>query len=196
VEKTQLDPIAAHLLNCYLDTAVYSRQFLEEHESPPTLMAKVHYLLSAMQAAVARDVHYELLAEYAEYGRVHIKVHKTGNKLLLRSSATLAIEKAKRFEQLTLVEVPAVALDPSRVKLLVYGFIPAGLNLSVADTARPSKGKRLIARGLPEFVGFWPFSSPEDPRPSFDQSGPDPFGDVGDLGHDEEGEEGEEGATA
>ena len=192
MDKEQLDSVAAHLISSYLDTAIYSRQFLDDHASPPTLMSKVHHLLSGVQAAIARGDRYELMPDYAEYGRVQFKDHQVGRTFLLRSSAAVAIEKSKRFEQLVL-DIPVPASD---VQLVIYDFIAEGLILSVADTVKQTGRKRLVARGLPEFVSLWPYTTPEDPRPPFSQSGPDPFGEVGGLGDVEDDDEGEEGVTA
>ncbi len=192
MDKEQLDSVAAHLISSYLETAIYSRQFLDDHASPPTLMSKRHHLLAVVQAAIAQGDRYELMPDYAEYGRVQFKDHQIGRTFLLRSSAAVAIEKSKRFEQFAL-DIPVPASD---VQLVIYEFSAEGLNLSVADTVQQARRKRLIACGFPEFVGLWPYTTPEGQRSPFSQSGADPFGDVGGLGDVEDDDEGEEGVTA
>ncbi len=191
MERYELDSTARHLVRSYQATAIYSSEFLDEHGSPPTLMSKVHHMRSALQAAMTLDDRYDLMPSYSEFGRVQFKDGKTGHTLLLRSAAAVAIEKAKCFEQMEFFNVSAIE-DPSRVRLLVYSFDIDGVNLFVAETAQRANGKTLIARGTPEFVGFWPYSTPDDnPQPPFDQKDRDWFGDIGDLRDDEgEGETG------
>jgi len=188
VDREQLDVSAKHLVRSYQATAIYSSEFLEEHGSPPTLMAKVHHMRSVLQAALALDERYDLMPAYSEYGRVQFRDGETGQTLLLRSAAAVVIEKAKGFEQMELFSVSGMK-DPSRVQLLVYSFDIEGLNLSVAETKQRFSGRSLIARSTPDFIGFWPYSAPDDnPQPPFDQTDRDWFRDVGDL-DDDEGED-------
>lgn len=184
VNKEQIDTAAGHLITSYLGTAAYSRDFMDDHGSPPTMMAKTHHMLATMQAALTEDDRYDLLPEYAEFGRVQFRDTETGRVFLLRSLAAVAIEEAAQASgQITMFEVPNIG---SAVQLLIYKFTVAGLAMSLADTVRPKKGTRLLARGTPEPVGFWPYAARDESHEPFDQAGPDPFGDVGDVGLDED----------
>lgn len=191
MDKGRLDEIAKHLTAAYLDTAVYGRQFLHDHGSPPSLMAKIHYMRSAVQAALTRDDRYELQTPYSEYGRVQFAEVSTGSEFLLRSAAAVKIEEFK-FEQLELNTGLTMA-NPSGVHLLVYSFRGEGVSLSIAGTIRRNGRRRLEASGTPTFVGVWPYL-PDDVTSSFDQDQADAFGDLGDLG--DLGEEGDAGEDA
>ncbi len=187
MEKDRLDKIAKHLTAAYLDTAVYRRQFLDDHGSPPSLMAKIHNMRSAVQAALARDDRYELQSSYAEYGRVQFAEVATGDEFLLRSATAVKIEESK-FEQLELV-TNLTQVNPSGVHLLVYSFSKEGVCLSITGTVQRNGQRRLEAAGTPTFMGVWPYL-PDDVSSSFDQNEIDAFDDLGDLG--EEGDAGED----
>lgn len=184
MDKSEIDSVARHLLGSYDDTRTYVLRFLDDHERPPSTMAKAHHFRSVVQAVVVGDVDLTLDSEYEEFGRVQITDVTTGSAFLLRSSAAVAIEKATSAEQLVLWELPQT--DPkSGLLLLVYRFDDEGLWLSVAATVKKPKSKRVFARHTPELVGFWPFATP-DGFPPFDQSDDSPssgspFGDVGPL---------------
>ncbi len=183
VEKDRLDKIAKHLTAAYLETAVYRRQFLDDHGSPPSLMAKIHNMRSAVQAALAHDDHYELQSSYAEYGRVQFAEVATGDEFLLRSAATVEIEESKSdYEQLELV-TGLTRANPAGVHLLVYSFSKEGVCLSIAGTVRRNGQRRLRAAGIPTLVGVWPYL-PDDASPPFQQDGTDAFDDLGDLGEE------------
>ena len=184
VDRDRLDKIAKHLNTAYLDTVVYRREFLNEHGSPPSLMAKIHNMRSAVQAALARDDRYELRLPYAEYGRVQFAEITTGDEFLLRSSAAVRIEDSK-FEQLELFPGPTTA-----VHLLVYSFEKEGVCLSITGTSRRQGRRRLEAAGPLIPLGVWPYLTHDDSSP-FDQDETDAFDDLGDLGDlDEEGNDG------
>ncbi len=187
VDKDQLDEIAKHLTAAYLDTAVYRQQFMKDHGSPPSLMAKIHNMRATVQAALAHDDCYELRAPYAEYGRVQFVEVSTGTEFLLRSAAAVKIEELK-FEQLELNTGLTVA-NSSGVRLLVYSFTKEGVSLSVTGTIQRNGRRRLEAAGPPTLVGVWPYL-PADGSSPFDQNEVDAFGDLGDLG--EEGDIGED----
>jgi len=194
VDKEQLDPVAALLRSAYFDTGMYSRRFLDDYGTPPSLMAKVHHLLSVVQVGMANDDRYKLSSGYAEYGRVRFAERSTGSEFLLRSSAAVLLEKAKEGVQLALFETatlfrPDEQVGRPGVRLLIHKFIPTGLKLWVSGTTQKNGRKRLLAVGTPTFVGFWPFMSEKEPPP-FDQKEADPFSDVGDLDYDD-GEEGQ-----
>lgn len=185
MHRDHLDPVAAHLIASYVDTASYSRQFRDDHETPPSLMAKVHHLRSIVQARMTADDRFELSQPYAEYGRVQFTDRESGSKLLLRSAGALAVEKAKKSEQLALFAF-AKLIKASDIQVLIYEFGQHGLSLSIAAASHRPGGKRLMVHGEPTLVGFWPYLPGDEPQP-FDQDAADPFGDVGGL--DEEGDE-------
>ena len=187
MQPDELEPVAAHLIASYSDTAIYSRHFRDEHETPPSLMAKVHHLRSIVQARLATDERFELAPSFAEYGRVEFTALGTGRKFLLRSAGTLAVGRAKRRDKLALFAASKF-LKTSDVQMLIYEFDRDGLSLSLAASAYRVGGKRLVARGEPTPIGFWPYLPSEVLEGgSFDQDVADPFSDVGDL--DEGGEE-------
>jgi hypothetical protein len=189
VHSTRLDAIAKHLIAGYLDTAVYSRRFFEEHHSPPTLMAKIHHMRSVVQADLQRDDDYELRGLYAEFGRVAFTELATGDEFALRGLKAIHIERAK-YEQPELPLNVASLMTPSVVQLLVYEFVKEGLNLSVANAARREGRRRIEAVGTPTFIGQWPYV-PGDAEIPFDQSGDnawDFLGDIGDIGEDDAGQ--------
>lgn len=186
MQPDQLEPVAAHLIASYNDTAIYSRQFRDDHETPPSLMAKVHHLRSIVQARLTADERFELAPSFAEYGRVEFTELGTGSKFLLRSAGALAVERARRHEQLALFAF-AKLIKTSDVQLLIYDFNHDGLSLSISAAAQRAGGKRLIARGEPMPIGFWPHVPDEDLMDgSFDQDNADPFDDVGDLSEEDE----------
>lgn len=186
MEKEQLDPIAAHLISSYAETAVHSRRFRDDHASPPTLMAKVHHLRSVLQALLTQDEDYDLSAPYAEFGRVQFTETASGTQFLLRSAGALQVERLVDDDQPALF--PATGLVKiSDVLLVVYQFMKEGVALSIAETIQRAGRQRLLALGEPTPMGFWPYFSGDDVAP-FDQDLADPFGDVGELGH-EDGEE-------
>ncbi len=187
MDRDRLDEIAEHLNAAYLDTAVYRREFLNDHGSPPSLMAKIHNMRSAVQAALARDDRYELRSAYAEYGRVQFAEIATGDEFLLRSSAAVRIEDSKS-EQLELFPGLTTA-----VHLLVYCFDKEGVRLSITGTTHRKGRRRLEAAGTLTPMGVWPYLT-HDLSSSFDQDGTDAFDDLGDLG--DLGEEGTDGEDA
>lgn len=191
MDKGRLDEIAKHLTAAYLDTAIYRRQFLNDHGSPPSLMAKIHNMRSAVQAALERDDHYELQSSYAEYGRVQFAEIATGDEFLLRSAAAVQIEESK-FEQLEL-DTGLTRVNPSGVNMLVYSFEKEGVSLSITGTIHRNGRRRLETVGTPTPVGVWPYL-PVDAPSSFEQDETDAFDDLGDLG--DLGEEGDAGEDA
>jgi hypothetical protein len=180
----QANPVAQMLLHAYLETAAFSRGFLDDYDQPPTLLAKAHHLRAVLQASVNKSDDYRLGDMYAEFGRVQIEDRATRQHYLLRSEGAVSIEEAKRQGQLF---NPTKYLD-SAVVLLVYGFHREGLDLAFAGTRYQVGRDRLEATGPPAYIGTWPYVPAESE--SFDQQGEDPFGDVGDIGDDEEEGEG------
>lgn len=192
MQSDHLNPIATHLVASYNETAIYSRQFRDDYETPPSLMAKVHHLRSIVQARLADDDRFEVAAPYAEYGRVEFTELTTGSKFLLRSAGALAVEKAKQPDQPALFAF-SMFIKISDVQLLVYEFGSDGLRLSLAAAAQRDGGKRLLASGEPLRVGSWPYAPDEEQRTDpFNQGIADPFGDVGDL---DEGDDESDGAV-
>lgn len=187
MQSDDLTPVAAHLLASYSDVGDYSRQFQDDHETPPSLMAKVHHLRSIVQARLTQDARFELAAPFSEYGRVEFGELASGERFLLRSAGALAVEKAKKAEPIALFAF-AKLIKTSDVQLLIYEFVRHGLVLSIAPTVHRVGSRRLYARGEPVRLGFWPYSATDDQAIPFDQAGADLFDDVGDL--DDGGESG------
>jgi hypothetical protein len=186
MKPSQLDLIAAHMVASYNDTAIYSRAFKDDHKAPPSLMAKVHHMRSIAQARLTRDPEFDLASAYAEYGRVEFIHVPSKASYLLRSAGAVAVEKAKRPEQLALFAF-ARFIKPSNVSLLVYEFTREGLRLSLASAVQRPGGKRLFARGEPILLGYWPYLPDDDTTdPPFNQGIGDPFEDVGDLNEGDE----------
>jgi hypothetical protein len=191
VDKEQLEPVASHLITAYQDTAVYSRWFLEQQKTPPTLMAKVHNLRATLQALLAHDDRYQLLPQYAEFGKVGFTEAATKRELLLRSSRAVKIDSEKDAGQLELDIVVPKPVYRSDVQMVIYQFTNDGVILSVAGAVQHKGSRRLEVAGEPEYVGMWPYLSDDHEADPFDQTGTDDFGDIGDLG-DEDEDEGED----
>lgn len=188
MERARLDKIAEYLVSGYLDTLAYSRQFMDDHGAPPSLMAKVHHMRSTVQVALTKDDVYDLHSSYTEYGRVRFSEIATGDDFLLRSAATVKIEEAK-YEQLELI-TGLTPVSPSGVLLLVYKFSREGVSLSIAESVQRAGRARLEAAGTPSYVGLWPYIADETPAP-FNQVTDDFFEDLEDP-DDESGEAGDE----
>lgn len=183
----RLGPVAKHLIAGYLDTGTYSRQFRDDHESPPSLMAKVHHMRSVIQARFVGDADFDLSPSYADYGRVEFTELESGDRFLLKSAKAVAIESATR-EGPGLFPV-ANLIRPSDVQVVVYRFRLGGLELSIAPASTRGRSEKLHVAAEPVLVGVWPYEAAdlhedEDAKP-FDQDARDTFGDIGDLGHDE-----------
>lgn len=180
MEKTELDGAADHLLRGYLDVADYRRVFIDDHEFPPSLMAKIHHFRSVVMALLTRDDQFDLHDSYTDYGKVEFTDRGTGRVLLLRSAAAVQIEATQKHEQLIFAGMPEPALGGSTVQLLVYRFDKHGLHLSIADTVqKKDRGQRLFANGTPHHVGLWPYT--DSSTPPFNQDAADVFGEIGDL---------------
>lgn len=187
MDKDQLAPVAAHLAAGYLDTVIYSRRFLDDYDSPPSLMAKAHHMLSVVQAGIGQDERYKPSGPYAEYGRVQFVECQTGDEFLLRSAAAVRIEGFKIDGQGDLLP-DLKPINPCGIHLVVYDFSKAGVSISITGTIRQSGRRRLEAASTPVFVGIWPYL-PDDTPPPFDQDAIDPFEEVGNLGDDEQEDE-------
>jgi hypothetical protein len=183
--NSELDPIAEYLLTGYSEASIYSRQFKETHKSPPTTMAKVHHMLSVVQALATHGEFLVLGAEYSEYGRVELTSRATEQVYLLRSQAAVSIERSRRQDDALFDSAPYIA---SAVKMMVHRFHPLGLDLSVAGTRHRAGKKRLEVTGSPTLVGTWLFAS-DASEAGFDQGRADSFDELGSL--DELGETGE-----
>lgn len=194
IDRASLDPFASHFLDSYHETAIYSRQFLDDYRTPPTLLAKAHHLRSVLQAKLTHDDDFDLLPKFSEFGRVHF-TDGNGDELLLRSSSALLIERASepRPQQGELFEARSY-VELSSARLLIYTFTPDGLQLSTCAARKLPKRARLLAFGPLTLHGIWPYAADAgDGGPGggiFSQDNPDDFGDIGDidLGDEEEGE--------
>jgi len=180
VDRTQLTPLAEILVWSYLDTAIYSRQFKEEYEQPPTTMAKVHHLLAIAQAHVNKHEQLQLCPEFIEYGKLQVIDQTTKRTYLVRSSAAVAIEDARQG-----VLFPRGALE-TPIIMVIHRFHPEGLDLSIAGTRQQPGRQRLVASGPATFVATWPFITAGPTQP-FDQGQADPFGEVGPIEEEDEG---------
>lgn len=185
MDKAQLDPLAEIFIESYLDTATFSRMFKEEHDQPPTVLAKAHHFRSVVQAVLRRERRYDLSQDFMEFGRVEVTDHIAGRAYLLRSYSAIAVETAKRGQRETLFH--DTDFTASDVTMLVYRFDKPGLDLSVAGTRRNGSKWRLQPVGVPVYVGTWPYHIPTPP--SFDQEEEDAFNDVGDIDIDGEVDE-------
>jgi hypothetical protein len=185
VDQTQLDPLAACLVQGFLETAAHSRQLTEEYGVPPTTMAKRHHLRYVTQVAISHDERFRLGTDFSEFGKIQLTDVRDGNVYLFRSDSSNTIERA-RFNSNQLFEM-APQYIRSDVILLVYRFAPHGLELSVSGTKQQAGRKRLEASGDPDYVGIWTYDLGGS-VPPFDQEEENPFDELGDLGEDE-GEE-------
>ncbi|TQK73346.1 hypothetical protein [Nocardioides sp. SLBN-35] len=189
MHKDRLGPVAQHLLASYDDTGSYSRQFSDEHGSPPSLMAKVHHMRSVIQARFVNDSNYELGSRYLDYGRVEFADLETGDRYLLKSSRAVAIETATARQQASLFPITNL-IRPSDIKVVVYQFQRHGLNLSLAPAGTRGRSEKVYVADAPVLIGTWAYQPADDDTAEqtkpFDQDARDTFGDLGDLGHDEE----------
>jgi len=176
VDRLQLEPVAEILVQAYLDTTSYSRQFHDDYDQPPTQMAKVHHMRSITQAMVNKSDRLSLAEPYIEFSRVEILDADTDRRYLLRSDGATVIERHFKQREALFDATPYITSD---ITMVVYRFHRNGLDLSVTG-ARHKAGKvHLEASGIPVYIATWPYSVG---TPPFDQGGDDPFGDLGDLG--------------
>lgn len=180
VQANELDPLAEILVQSYLDTASYSRQFKDDYDQPPTVAAKAHHLRSIAQSLVNKHDQLELSPEYVEFGKLEVTDSGTGRSFLVRSNGAVTIERGR---QSALFDAARYIASP--VTLVVYKFHQLGMDLSVTGTRQECSRRRLLASGLPIYVATWMFAS--SGGPTFDQGGGDPFGDVGEVIDPDEG---------
>lgn len=185
--ENDLKPLARLLLLAYAATAAYSRNFKDEHGSPPSQHAKVHHLRSVVQALTRREDRFELDPDFVEFGRVLIVDRKTKRQYLLRSASMVAIERARR--ELTLFDT--IKLIKSDVTLLVYAFTALGLELAVAETIQRPGKSRLLAGHPPQHVGIWTYDVDDEQTAAFDQDSVDDFDELGNPHIEGEEETGE-----
>lgn len=174
MDRSDLDPFAKMLVPAYLDTASYSRQFREDHGTPPTQFAKIHHLRSIVGAKVNEADRYTLGSAYTEFGRVEITDEETDRQFLLRSVGAVSIEQAKAQGRLF-----TMTYLMSAVTMLVYRFHRDGLDLAIAGTRQLVGKQRLEPSGPPTPVGTWALTL--EPDDSFDQGARDAFGELGGL---------------
>lgn len=188
MERSDIDPVAKHLLVAFGDVGTYSRQFTDDQGIPPTLMCKVHHLRSVAQARLSQDERYELRPAYAEFGRVQCFEHSTGMEFVLRSASAVRIESAKSAHGTAPLfdGQPFKVLSP--VRLLINEFTEAGLRLSQASAARATGRSRLEISGEVQFIGLWPYATTDPEGTPFDQGARDTFEEVGPLEIDDDGE--------
>jgi len=171
--------IAEVLASGYLEALSYSRQFQEQHGSPPTILAKSHHLRSVVQAQIQEREGLELDPAYIEFGRVEIIV-TSGTRYVLRSDASLAVEQMFRQQEALFDSNAYIRSDRM---ILVYGFEQDGVTLCLAGAIRRPIGRRLFASGEPAFVGRWPYD--QERSQAFDQDeSRDVFGDLGNVDMD------------
>lgn len=187
MDKSHIDPVADMLLGSYLDTSSYSRQFLDVHGQPPTVMAKAHNLRAVLQAKIHQADEFQLGEPFAEYGRVEFTGDSIEGRLLLRSMSAVRIEEAQQTRRPQLFDSEPYFVD-SAVTLLIYEFKAEGLILWSARTRKAETGTRLIANGPAELISLWPYDYSSTSQ--FSQDEPDAFGDIGDVDIDGEEDEG------
>jgi len=180
MEATEVDPLARILVSSWLATALYSHQFREEYDSPPTTIAKAHHFRSVVQARVNQGERYALHPEFMEFGRVQVTDTSLGANYLIRSMSAVSIEEnfAKR-DQIGLFEVSRAF----GISLLPYRFERTGMQLWVCGTKQARDSRRLIPAGELNHVGFWTYDDNLDPGPGgpvFDQGDLDPWDELGD----------------
>lgn len=184
MDAVQLEPLANLLVDGYLETAGYSRQFLDDYGIPPNQQAKVQHMRSVVHARATQDPRFTVDPHYVEYGR--IQLGHLGDEYLLRSTSMVKIERAKAQQAL----FDGSAYLTCEVLLLVYRFHASGLDLSLAGTRREPHRSRLEASGEPTFVGTWYFTG--EPSESFEQGEENPFPDLGEMDDFGDGEAGAE----
>lgn len=182
MEINGLDSVANHLIASVRDMRDFAHEFLDDHGTPPTLMAKVHHFRSVVQARLIDDEGFDLASTYVDFGRVEFVDVATKERFLLKSCGALAVEKQKNsFQQLALFEIGKL-FQPTTVRVLVYEFDRSGLTLAVAPGVTRNGSVRVYVQGEPVKAGFWPFGEGEAfEMPAFDQDIRDPFTDVGFL---------------
>lgn len=180
MDAKALTPVAEMLIASYFDTASFSRHFMGQHDYPPSMLTKSHYLRSVMQASMHHDARFELSDSYAEFGRVEFTDRFQDRSYLLRSDGAMAFERVKDN---TLFD--STAFITSDIIMLVYKFHQIGLDLSVVGTKKLRDKARLQATGAPVFVSMWPYETGSPGDGTFNQGGGDPFGDVGPIRHEE-----------
>lgn len=181
----RFDAVAAHIISSARHTTDYRDQFLDEHGTPPTLMAKVHHFRSVIQALLISDERYELASAYGDFGRVEFKELATEERYLLRSAGAFAIEKNNVDPLQSALFAIGQLLRPTAVQVLIYEFENRGVTLSVAPGVRRAGKSRVLVKSEPIKVGHWPLVGDIDEAAPFEQDQRDPFGDVGDLNEDD-----------
>lgn len=176
MNREQLTPAAEIILNGYSETAVYSRQFRDEHDGyPATALAKAHHMRSVIQCDFERTERFKLGTKYLQSGRVEFYDGDDERTYLLRSSKAVDIERSTASNRL---------FDPnemlrSDVVLVVYDFSDNGLQLGLAGTRFVGDTARLVATGPASTVGEWSYEAAES-QPAFDQAlHVNPFGELG-----------------
>jgi len=131
-----------------------------------------------VQSRITKSDRFLLQGDWTEYGRVQYQDLAHSEVLLLRSKTGITIEKERRQREALFETTSMIQSD---VRMLAYQFQREGLELNVAGTTRQAGKARLVASGVPSFVGFWPydyFGPADDPFP---QTKPDLFGELGDM---------------
>jgi len=173
----QLTPLAEVLVQSYLETAVYSRQFTVSYKQPPTTMAKVHHLRAIAQAHVGVHDLLRLCPEFVEYGKLQVVDVSTKRTYLVRSSAAVEIEDARQM-----VLFPR-GMPETPIIMVIYRFHRDGLDLSITGTRQQPGRLRLVASGPATFIATWPYIAGPAPLP-FDQGEEDPFRELGEIADD------------
>lgn len=176
MNRQQLTPAAEIILNAYTETAVFSRQFRDDHDGyPATALAKAHHMRSVIQWDFDRSDRFKLGSKYLQAGRVEFYDSEDGTTYLLRSTKAVAIEGSTGGERL---------FDPNQmlrsdVILVVYEFTDNGLQLALAGTRFVGDTARLVATGTASPVGEWTHQAFHS-GPAFDQVlDVNPFAELG-----------------
>lgn len=180
---SQYDAIASIMLNAYSSVGDYRAFHMEQCENdPPTLFAKLHHLRSVVQSSLTKSERFQLHGDWTEYGRVQYEDLEHSEVLLLRSKTGITIEKERRQREALF---HTSAMIQSEVRLLAYQFQREGLELNIAGTTRQQGKSRLIASGVPVFVGLWSYDYFDPANGPFPQGKPDLFGELGHMDIDD-----------
>lgn len=172
VQTNDLAPLAGHILSAVGEVPAYSTRFLRDYGAPPTRIGKHHHMVSVLQSRLLDDDRFEVVPEFAEFGRVHVIDHIIERELLLRSAA-----RVKKESNPALFDVADfVTADLS---IIAVKFVTDAVVLSAAGALRLQHGKKIIPAESARFVGHYSIAPDHrDPDP-FDQGDVDFFNDIG-----------------
>jgi hypothetical protein len=181
MREEQLNPVAGMMIDSWFATGEFRLTFTANYDLPPTVAARAHVMRSVMQAKLKEHTRYALHPTYAELGRVQFTDRELDQDFLLRSQSAITIERGRSLRLFDSNEYDA----KSDVLMLVYDFTSEDLSLSIAGTRHAAGRRRLEPTAEPMFVSSWPFITPTDTPPPFDQSERDLFDELDEDGESE-----------